>query len=150
MKVKDCMNQQVFTIKIEQTLAEAINLMVKNKTNSLIVVDNSNQPIGIVSSCILIQAIIPEPMRDNESVSQFSSEGVLGKYVKDAANKIVLDIMSKDFHCLSPDDAMMEAATYMAKDGRRILPVVDQDKKLVGAVTRTHIKDFFYQALNNN
>jgi CBS-domain-containing membrane protein len=56
--------------------------------------------------------------------------------------------MHKDFHALSINDAMIEAASYSISASRRILPVVDENGMLCGAITRTCIKNALYNAIH--
>jgi len=52
--------------------------------------------------------------------------------------------METDYHSLSIKDAMIEAATYALKGNQRFMPVLDEEGKLVGAITRTCIKNALY------
>ena len=62
-------------------------------------------------------------------------------------DKQVKDLMHTDFHILKEGDAMIEAASYSIKASRRILPVVDKNGELVGATTRTCIKNALHNAI---
>ncbi|MFH1536988.1 MAG: CBS domain-containing protein [Patescibacteria group bacterium] len=150
MQVKEYMCDWVNTIDQDHTIAEALKLMVDNRTNSLIVVDKENKPKGVVSSHLLIKEIVPEYLKDNELTSQFGAKGTLAKFAKKNKDKKIVDFMYTDFHALDPDDNMIEAATYVVDGARRVLPVVDKDGKLIGAITRTSIKIAMYDALFNN
>lgn len=147
MWVKDYMCSWVNTITEEKTLSEAVKQMVDKKTNSLVVVDSENKPIGIVSSYSLIQTIVPAYLKDDPANSQFGAEGTLDKYAEKFKDKLVKDVMIKDIHCLSIDDAMIEAAAFATGDNRRILPVIDKEGKIAGAVSRTCIKNALYDAI---
>jgi CBS domain-containing protein len=137
----------VNTISSEKTLAEAVKQMVEKETNSLVVVDEEKKPIGIVSSYSLIRSVVPEYLTDDPVYSQFGAEGTFDKYAEKAKDKLVEEIMIKDFHSLSIDDAMIEAAAFASGDSRRILPVVDKKGKLVGAISRTCIKRALHDAI---
>ncbi len=137
----------VNTISPEKTIAEAVKLMVEKRTNSLIVVDESKKPIGLVSSHSLIRAVVPEYLRENEITSQFNAEGAFDKHAQRNKDMIVKDVMYEDIHILNVNDAMIEAATYASKGARRVLPVADERGTLVGAITRTCIKLALYNAI---
>ena len=121
--------------------------MVDERTNSLIVIDHESKPIGTLSSYTLVREVVPAYLKDDPMFSQFGKEGTFDKYAEKMKDKKVKDLMHTDFHVLSEDDAMIEAASYSIKASRRILPVVDKDGKLVGATTRTCIKNALYNAL---
>lgn len=147
MIVKNYMFSQVCTVSPEMTLKELVKLMVEKGTNSVIVIDEEQKPIGVISSRTLIRETVPEHLKSDPMFSQFGREGTLDHYVKKAQDKKVKDMMHTDFHILSDEDAIIEAASYSIKSTRRILPVVHGDGKLVGAVTRTCIKNALYNIL---
>lgn len=147
MWVKDYMYCEVHTTAPDMTVAEALKYMKENKTNSLIVVDSEKKPIGIISSQILIRAVVPEYLSQDPMYSQFGPEGTIQESVTRVKDKKISDLMYTDFHTLSYDDAMIEAASYSVDSYRRILPVVDEQGVLVGAITRTCIKNALYDAL---
>jgi len=147
MWVKDYMCRWVNTIEPQKSIADAAKKMVEKKTNSLIVVDKEGKPIGLITSHILIQETVPEYLKDNEISAQFGAEGVFDKYAAKVKNQKLEDVMYSDFHTLSIDDAMIEAAAYASKEQRRTIPVVDKEGKLTGAITRTCIKNALYNAI---
>ncbi len=150
MKVRDYMCANVHTIAPNKTLANAVKQMVENKSNSLIVINN-NKPVGLFSSRTLIKAIVPDYLQKDIRSSIFDAEGTFEKYAREAKNKLVSDFMKTDFHTLTDDDTMIEAATYALKGARRIIPVVNKEKgEIVGAITRTCLKNALYDILFKN
>ncbi|MBU1178558.1 CBS domain-containing protein [Patescibacteria group bacterium] len=147
MWVKDYMCSKVRTITPDKTLAEAVEQMVANRTNSLIVVDDSKKPIGVVSSHLLILETVPEYLKDSPKAAAYDAEGIFEKYAEQAKDKKVVDFMFKDIHILTLDDTMIEAATHASEGAKRILPVVDEDGKLAGVITRTCIKNALHNAI---
>ncbi|PLX21034.1 hypothetical protein C0584_04600 [Candidatus Parcubacteria bacterium] len=147
MWVKDYMITDYLTAGKDLTILEAVKLMVENKTNSLVVVDENKHPIGTLSSYTLVREVVPAYLKDDPIFSNFGAEGTFDKYAEKMKDHKVDDIMHKDFHTLSVDDAMIEAASYAIKASRRIMPVVDKDGLMVGVVTRTCIKNALYNTL---
>ncbi len=147
MWVKNYMFSDVCTTSPNTTVQEAIKKMVEKKTNSLVVIDDDNKPIGILSSHTVIREALPSYLEDSPVSANFGVEGTFNKYAVKVADKSVMEIMHTDFHILSEDDAMIEAAAYSVGTHRRILPVADDDGKLIGAVTRTCIKNALFDVL---
>lgn len=147
MWVKDYMRDWVNTIAPDKTLAEALKQMVEKKTNSMIVVGENNKPLGTLSARGLIKEVVPAYLKEDPSPSQFEAEGTFERCARRAKDKKVEDAMIKDVHLISVDDAMIEAAAYALKGSRRILPVVNAEGELVGAITRTCIKNAFYNVV---
>jgi len=140
----------VNTIAPNKTLAEAVEQMVEKKTNSMVVIDKNNKPLGLVSAHLLIKQVVPQYLKDDPLYSQFGAEGTFDRYAHRAKNKKVREFMDRDFHTLSEDDAMIEAAAYSLKGRRRMLLVTNKKGILVGALTRTCVKIALYNAIFND
>ncbi|PLX27820.1 hypothetical protein C0583_01105 [Candidatus Parcubacteria bacterium] len=147
MWVKDYMFCDVHTIGPEATVAEAVKKMVDEKTNSLIVVDENKKPVGVLSSYTLIRKVVPAYLKDDPVYSNFGAEGTFDKYANLLKDKKIKEVLNGETHILSVDDAMIEAASHSTNAKKRILPVVDADGKLIGAITRTCIKNALYNAI---
>ncbi len=150
MFVKDYMCTWVNTIDPGATLADATKKMVVKKTNSIVVIDENKKPLGMISSRLLIKQVVPDYLEGDPLYSQFGAEGTFDRYAEKVKNKKVSEFMDKDFHTLSKDDAMIEAAAYSLKGRRRMLLVVDEEGILIGALTRTSIKIALYNAIFHN
>lgn len=144
------MFKQVCTAGPDMTIREAVKLMVEKKTNSLIVVDEEDKPIGTISSHTLIKGVVPEHLQGDPMFSQFGREGTFDRYAEKTQNRKISELMHTDIHTLKEDDAMIEAASYSVKSNRRLWAVVDKDGKLIGAITRTCIKNALYNILHKN
>lgn len=147
MWVKNYMCKWVNKITPDKTLADAAKQMVEKKTNSMVVVDENDKPVGMVSAHLLIKQVVPEYLKDDPIYSQFGAEGTFDRYAAKAKDKKIGEFMDTDFHCLSDKDAMIEAAAYSLKGRRRMLLVVNDKGVLVGALTRTCIKIALYNAI---
>lgn len=147
MWVKDYMFTNVCTVSPEATIGEVVKIMVEKKTNSLIVVDKDNKPVGTLSSYTLIKEVVPEYLKDDPISANFGAEGTFDKYAQLAKDKKIKEVMHKNFHILSEKDAMIEAAAYAIHVSRRLLPVTNKEGVLIGAITRTCIKNALYNAI---
>jgi len=143
------MNLSPMTVTKDETLATVIKMMVEEKTNSLVVINKDEKPIGLISTHALIKEIVPSYLQDDPLYSQFGVGGTLKKYVERAKNDKVSDFMITNFHTLTLDDYMIEAASYTILDELRTLPVVDKDGKIAGTISRTAIKKCLYDSLYN-
>lgn len=151
MFVRDYMFKNVCTVNPDMTIAEAVKFMVEKKTNSVIVVDGKNRPIGILSSYTLARAVVPAYLSNDPIFSQFGAEGTFDKYAEKIKDRKIKEIMHTNFHALTEDDAMIEATSYSIGDERRTLPVVDKENgQVIGAITRTCIKNALYNAIYRN
>jgi CBS domain-containing protein len=148
MWVRDYMfTKNLYTISPEKSIKEAVKKMVEKKTNSLVVVDKDRKPIGILSSYLLTKALVPSYLKDDPVYSQYGAEGTFDKYGKIIKDKKVKEIMHEKVHALDENDAMIEAASYSIETERRILPVVNKEGVLIGAITRTCLKNALYNTI---
>lgn len=142
MKVRDHIRRNVITITHDATFREALETMVQQKTNGLIVVDDQNKAIGTIDSFNLIDQMVPDYLSDDPSLAQFATENVFHKAVSEALNRQVHEMMeSTGDICVHEDDSMVYAATLASKHDFRYIPVIDDTcDELVGLVSRTDIK----------
>ena len=107
--VKDIMTKDVVTVKADDTVAEAADLMSQKELGCLVVVKNE-APVGIVTERDFLRRILAKRASYDTPVSE---------------------IMSTSLITVSPDASVREAARLMSGSKIRRLPVLKQGK-LVG------------------
>ena len=112
-KAKDLMTTQVVTVNVDDTIDQAITLMVKHRISGLPVLNREGRPVGIISEFDLLE-LISEGQTEQDKVFHYMSPELFGVTEEDSWVTLV--------------DA------FRAKRVRR-LPVL-RDKQLVGIVTR--------------
>lgn len=110
-KVKDYMSAQVSTVGPEETLGDIIDMIRRTFHDCFPVVKNGNI-VGIITAWDVIQR---------------------------KRSRKIKDIMTKEIVVTYPDSNLTDVARVMFRRGLSKLPVVDEDKKLVGIVTTTDI-----------
>lgn len=139
MKVKDIMRQNFFRIQNDEPVKRANQLLHQFQLKYLIVVDNDNKLLGIVTYSDLFRHLLP-------SYSDFLShadENILfpesiEERTVELMNKPVTEIMTKEPITASPDLPIVEAGALMLANKVKQLPVV-KDEKLLGVVSYTDI-----------
>ncbi len=117
MKVSDLLrnkSSEVFTIRPQQSLHEASQILADKNIGALVVVDNQNSPIGILSE----RDIVRQLAKDFEAVKSLS----------------VADVMITDVIIALPDDDILYLGNTMTNKRIRHLPVI-QEGQLVGLVS---------------
>ena len=138
--VKDWMSQRGLSISKDVSLKEAVQIMIREKTNGLVVTED-DKVVGIVSSWDLIRHVVPDYLEDEGgSLGSFEAEPEFAKRAQQVAEDKVEKLMTKNVHTVKPDDTLMEAATMLSEHGIRQLPVVDDNFKLIGYINRTDLK----------
>ena len=134
--VRNVMTTAVVTIKRDADLHEAARLLSENKISGMPVVDDNNRVIGVISEAdILILAGLKK-----EHTFRDILRNILGEPVptKKGGNKVG-DVMGFPPITSKADDDIGEVAKIL--DDRRIkrLPVVDDEGKLIGIISRADI-----------
>ncbi len=113
MKVSDIMTRDVRLLSPDQTIREAANLMTDIDAGALPVGENDRLVGMITDRDIVIRAVAQGKSPDAK----------------------VADVMSKELLYCFDTDAIDDVARNMAKAQVRRLPVVNQDKRLVGIIS---------------
>ncbi len=142
MKIRDLMSYNATRILSGATMRQAADLVSTTGVSDLMVVDEDNSFVGVLSEGDLIRAVMPnfhELMRDGMSLRDAFDEFV--ENGKEMAVRPIdeLVISGDKLVKFRPDDDVLKAAgTMVAKQIRR-LPVTDLGGKLVGTISRADV-----------
>lgn len=139
IKITDIM-RPVMTIKKDATLRETLEKMIGKRTNSLVVVDADGVFLGTVSALLLIKEVVPDYLETDQLAAHFVSEELFKEDVSRAADVKVEAFMDSDSSTLKVSDSIMRAAIMAMESGSARVPVVDDDNKPLGILTRTELK----------
>lgn len=148
--VSEYMRSPVITIRPEATFREAIELMLQEKTNGLVVTDEQDTLVGILSSWDIIEYIVPDYLESDKHLAPFEDGSVFAKRIHELADEPVATFMTDAVHAVKPDSTIMEAAATLSEHHIRQLPVVDEQNKVIGYLNRTDIKKIIGEVLGMN
>ena len=116
---RDIMTKKLVTFRPEQTIFEAIRMLVKRQISGAPVVDERGNLVGMLSELDCLQIVAS------------------GEYYHEEITEIrrVGDLMTKQLHTINPDTGIYVIADRFLSLRLRRLPVVDGGK-LVGQVSR--------------
>jgi len=118
MLVKEIMNRNVKTVRPEDTVKLAAQIMNENHVGSLVVVSGSGGVVGIITERdILVDVVATGRGADNVNVK---------------------DTMTSNIITIDPEKTLEEAADVMTEHKIKKLPVVEKGS-LVGMVTATDL-----------
>ena len=127
MKLKDILKvkgSKVWTVRMNQSLLEAVHILVNQKIGALLVLNGKNQVVGIISERDLMRACYAESKElDKIPVSTWMTK------------KIIMG---------SPDDEIKDVMATMTEKRVRHIPVVVDDQ-LQGMVSIGDIVKFLLQ-----
>lgn len=138
MFVRDRMSTPPVTIRPETNFQDALKTMQDGKLRRLPVVDASGKLVGIVSERDLLHAS-PSPAT---SLSMWELTYLLSRLT-------VEKLMTPKVVTVRPDTPIEEAAATMV--ARRIggMPVVDEQRRVIGVITETDIFKAFVEMLGS-
>ncbi len=136
MYVKDHMTKNPITITGDVSVSKALDIMAKNDFHRLPVVDENQKIKGL-----LTEGLVSESSgRSTTSLSIYELNYLLSKTKAS-------EIMITDVVTVSPDLFLEEAAAEMLKNKISVLPVVDEEQKVIGIITEKDIFDAFIRLM---
>ena len=148
--VEDAMQEDVVKFKDVDTIAYVTEVLRGKNISGAPIVDEDNKVIGIVSEGDIMKLIevhspnlnlllpapfdlIELPVRMRVGLDEIAED--VGK----AASVLVGEIMTKHVVSIKKDASISDAAALMDSKKVNRLPVVDENKKLLGIITRGDI-----------
>lgn len=128
MLVKDIMTSTVLTIREDQSILEARELLRGKSLISLPVVDDMLRIRGIIT----LDDIGKASPSDSSTLSRYEANYLLGRLK-------VKDVMKRSVVTVDADDTIEFVAYKLYKYRVNALPVVNEDNKLCGIVSRSDI-----------
>lgn len=148
--VKDWMQIDTKTVHHDTSIKDTVNIMMSEKTNGLVVVDDDHHVIGIVSSWDIIKYIVPDYLEGDKHLAAFESPDVFVKRIVHVQHEPIEQCMTCCVHVIEEERPLMEAITLLAEHHIRQLPVVDKQNVLVGYLNRTDVKKAVWHVMNNH
>ena len=147
MEIRDITKEAVL-IGEDATFHDAIALMVKKQTNSLLVVGENGALSGEVNVSDLLDAIVPEDMDGDHVMKQLGTEDLFEMAVRDTAHKEVRDFMNTDIPSVRVDDSLITIAGTAISHQTAHIPVVDHEDRPIGVISRRGLKHILAKYLN--
>ncbi|NLS89093.1 ATP-binding cassette domain-containing protein [Bacillus subtilis] len=120
-RVDQIMNTQPVTITADKTLSDAIQLMRQERVDSLLVVDDDHVLQGYV---------------DVEIIDQCRKKA-----------NLVEEVLHEDLYTVLGGTLLRDTVRKILKRGVKYVPVVDENRRLIGIVTRASLVDIVYDSL---
>ncbi|GGA52764.1 glycine betaine/carnitine/choline transport ATP-binding protein OpuCA [Kroppenstedtia guangzhouensis] len=119
--VGQVMNPNPVTISVDKSLSASIQLMKERRVDTLLVVDERNILQGYIDVEILDQ---------NRKKAQQ-----------------VGDVLETDIYAVKKEDLLRDTIRKILKKGMKYVPVVDDENRLDGIVTRANLVDIVYDSI---
>jgi CBS domain-containing protein len=143
--VRDIMDSNPATVRPDASVEEVVKALREHELPGVPVVDDDGRLVGIITEADLV---LPDEKGDLhlphyidlfggtiflEPLSHFESS------LRKAFASTAADLMTADPDTVRPDTPVQEAARLIHETGHNRLPVVDEDGRLVGVVTRVDL-----------
>ena len=120
VKVADYMSTRVVTFRPTMNVFDAMQILMSRGFSGAPVVDDDGRLVGMLSESDLMQVVIQD------------------SYYGETAG-IVADFMHAPVDTVAPNSDIYSLAERFLRDGRRRFPVVAEDGKLVGQISRRDV-----------
>jgi CBS domain-containing protein len=132
--VKDVMTTHVVAVRMNATYKEMASRLRELRVSAFPVIDDDNKVVGVVSEADLL----------TKEALEYGVPGLMGGILHGrerakAAAVTAADLMTKPPVTIGPREPVTHAARLMYSRKVKRLPVVDDDGRLVGIVTRTDV-----------
>ena len=128
MLIREFCTKNVVTASPEETLYDAAKKMWEENVGTVVIVDEEETPIGIVTD------------RD---------VAMKGVALFEPTWAPLREMMAQDIVVLNQDRDLFEAARMMFEQGIRRIPIVDEDGKLAGIISFDDIMMIFGQEISH-
>jgi CBS domain-containing protein len=139
MELRDITREAVI-IHEDASFKDAVARMVREQTNSLLVVNEHGELSGEVGVSDLLDGIVPLSMDGDSALSLLGTEKEFGDAVKGAENTLVSDFMNADVQSVKANDSLITIAAIAITHGSARIPVVDQENRPIGVISRRGLK----------
>lgn len=146
MKAKDLMVPLAEYLRPGDSVLEAARLLgiarrgeERVGVKALPVLDEDGKLVGILSVGDILKAIYP-PYMYFMDLAEFTWDGMVETFAEKAAAKQVKDLMTRSVVTVREHSTLMECVDHMVKHNVKRLPVLDDEKKVVGML---YEKDVF-------
>lgn len=118
MKIYDVMSVDIICAKKDATIIEVATRIVLGGINGVPIINDDGVPIGIITTIDILRAI---------------NDG------KDLNNTTIGDIMKNNPLVTKQNDGIEETIDIMDKNGISMIPVVEDDGRIIGICSRSDI-----------
>ena len=143
--VREVMDPSPETVNVDTNVEDVVRVLRENELPGVPVLDGDGKLAGIVTEADLI---LPDDQGDlhiPHYINLFGGTvfleplGRFEKRLRKAFASTAADMMTADPDTVAPDASIKEAARLVHESGHNRLPVVEDDGRLVGVITRVDL-----------
>jgi CBS domain-containing protein len=96
--------------------------------------------VGMVNARTLIHESVPSYLGDDATAAHFVNETIFKEEVEKVANESIEKIMDEDVKTIKANESLMKAAMIVSSGNQVRIPVLDEENRPIGLLTRTELK----------
>ena len=140
---KEILSTNVYKVLESASLKEVFQTFLEHKPHGIFVVDENDRFAGVITESDLIEQQsslhLPTIVSLLEGVFIFDNPFKLDKQFEKMAAATAGDVCTDNIISTTPDSTLQEIATLMTDNKIHFLPVIDADKNILGAVTKSEM-----------
>jgi len=141
MRIEDVMTPTVVVVPEDAPFKEVVRTMHEHRVSGVPVLDRDKKLVGIVTEADLlaVEEEQADPKRRRSFLEWFLVPTRAVEYGRRVEDLRAEDIMTRGVVTVSPDMPVPEAAKLMLDAAVKRLPVVDEDRSVLGIVSRSDL-----------
>jgi CBS domain-containing protein len=154
MKVKDFMIKDVITVKENDSLRHLLTELVDHKIGGVPVVDDNGKMVGMVSDGDVLRSLSPQ--REQTVLDFYMMVFIYQGQESDVSIKQMMDepvrkiMTKKKIYSVMLDDHFEKVLKVLSHHHFKKVPVVDEDKKVVGVISRGDVIRYISRQIVGN
>lgn len=147
-RVRDMLSKHVVAVHSNDSVHEALSLMVENRVAALPVVDRRSTCVGILSATDVVEMTLDmgEQLNELDRASDVPSQAIIDKLAEhDMDRRTVGELMTESVASIGPESPLADAARKMLRHKVHRLPVLDKERRLVGLISTTDVLTAFVE-----
>ncbi|MFA7386817.1 MAG: CBS domain-containing protein [Thiohalobacteraceae bacterium] len=150
IRVADLMSHPVATVRASTSLAEAAHVLVTGKISGLPVVDDRDKLVGVITEADFLRALGVPSHHPTHSLWQTLENMFAHPVEMQEPDGLVADLMIADPVTVLPDQTLHEVLEVMKKNKIKRVIVCDQDRRVLGIVTRSDLVRVFFDKIRKS
>lgn len=153
MLAKEIMTKEVFTVHENDTVEDAMKILLDKDVSGVPVVDDDYKVVGIVTEGDLIYKSknfhFPLYYSIFDSYIFLENPSMIEEQLEKMTGYKISDVMTKNVYTAMEDATVNDLSTIMTNKDVNRIPIVDSENKLLGIVARKDIiKSYIEKAKN--
>ncbi|MET7338005.1 CBS domain-containing protein [Nonomuraea sp. NPDC005650] len=137
------------TVALDTPVVDAARILAEQDLPGLIVVDDDGSPFTILPGTQVLRLAVPGYCQDDPALARVVDEAHADAFLKALDGRSVREALPRqprELPVTDPEATVLEVAALMARTHSPLVAVVDDDRRLAGAVTLQALLDRVLEA----